>query len=105
MIVVFSKTYLKELYEKGATRDKKRRFQPEIINRYKRCIQYLMSAPSKESLYPVNSLNFKALSGDKAGLFSVRVNSKYRIEFTLEETTEDPILTICNIVELSNHYD
>lgn len=38
-------------------------------------------------------------------MFSVRVNDKYRIEFTLNETLEEPLLTICNILELSNHYD
>ena len=38
-------------------------------------------------------------------MYSIRVNDQYRIEFTLEETLEQPILTICNIVELSNHYN
>ncbi|MEZ3578335.1 MAG: type II toxin-antitoxin system RelE/ParE family toxin [Muribaculaceae bacterium] len=105
MIVTFAQNYLKELYEQGTTKDKNHRFQPDIIKRYKRCIHYLMSASSKESLFPINSLRFEALSGDKAGLFSVRVNDKYRIEFTLEESADKPLLTICNIVELSNHYD
>lgn len=105
MVVTFDKEYLKELYESGKTNEKKYRFQPEIVKRYKRCIDYLKSASSKESLFPINSLRFEALSGDKAGLFSIRVNDKYRIEFTLRETTDEPVLTICNIVELSNHYD
>jgi proteic killer suppression protein len=38
-------------------------------------------------------------------LYSVRVNDQYRVEFSLVEHSEQPILTICNIVELSNHYD
>lgn len=42
---------------------------------------------------------------DKAGLFSIRVNDKYRIEFSLSNNPDIKILTICNIVELSNHYD
>lgn len=105
MIVIFDKEYLKELYESGKTKDKKHRFQPEIVKRYKRCIDYLKWASSKESLFPINSLRFEALAGDKDGMFSIRVNNKYRIEFTLKETTEEPILTICNIIELSNHYD
>lgn len=58
MIVTFDKTYLKDLYETGKTSDKKHRFQPDIVKRYKRCIDYLKAAASKESLYPVNSLNF-----------------------------------------------
>lgn len=105
MIVTFEKTYLKELYENGKTSDKKHRYQPSIVKRYKDRISYLMKATSKEELYPIKSLHFEALLGDKKGLFSVKVNDQYRIEFSLTENIEESILTICNIVELSNHYD
>jgi hypothetical protein len=45
------------------------------------------------------------LSGDKKGLESVRVNDKYRIEFISSIEGEEPdTITICEIVELSNHY-
>lgn len=105
MIVTFEKEYLKELYDNGKSSDKKYRFQPSIVNRYKRCIDYLKAATSKETLYLFNSLHFEALSNDKKGLFSIRVNTKYRIEFSITEISEQSILTICNIIELSNHYD
>lgn len=105
MIVTFDKEYLKILYTEGRSTEKKHRFQPDIIKRYKRCIDYLKAAANKEALFLFNSLNFEALKGDKIGMFSIRVNDKYRIEFTLEESKEQPILTICNIVELTNHYD
>lgn len=51
-----------------------------------------------------NSLNYEHLVGDKLGLSSIRVNDQYRIEF--EETIKDgqTVATICNIIELSNHY-
>lgn len=52
---------------------------------------------------PFKSLNFEALHGDKEGIFSIRANDQYRIEFTLSESTEEPIVTICNIMELSKH--
>lgn len=105
MIVTFDKEYLKSLYTDGRTTEKKHRFQPDIIKRYKRYIDYLKAAANKEALFFFNSLKFEALKGDKAGMYSIRVNNQYRIEFTLEETLEQPILTICNIVELSNHYN
>lgn len=105
MIVTFEETYLKELYDSGKTSDKKHRFQPSIVKRYKDRINYLKSASSKEDLYPIKSLHFEALRGDKKGLFSVKVNDQYRIEFSISENLEQPVLTICNIVELSNHYD
>lgn len=100
MIVLFEEIYLKELFEEGKCSDKKHRYQPDVIKRYRKRVETLMSVPKPESLYAFNSLNFEALKGDKSGRFSIRVNNQYRIEFLLIEDE----LTICNIVELSNHY-
>lgn len=105
MVVIFEQTYLRELFETGRTSDKKHRFQPDIVKRYQKRVEILLAAPSAETLYRFNSLNFEALTADKAGLYSIRVNDKYRIEFTLHTDSEKPMITICNIVELSNHYD
>ncbi len=104
MIIIFSQTYLKDLYENGKCHDKRHRFQPQVIKRYQRRIEQLAAVPNPEALYQFNALHFEALKGDKTGLFSVRVNDQYRIEFTLDTTSEHPQLTVCNIVELSNHY-
>ncbi|MCM1309842.1 MAG: type II toxin-antitoxin system RelE/ParE family toxin [Bacteroides sp.] len=104
MIVVFEKEYLQQLYQDGKCKDKKHRFQPDIIRRYQKAIKFLVEASSIESLWRMHSMNYEVLTGNKAGLSSIRVNDKYRIEFSLRETTEEPILTICNIIELSNHY-
>lgn len=101
----FEQNYLRELFESGHASDKKHRFQPDIIKRYQKRIELLMAALSPDILFKFNSLNFEALTGDKAGRYSIRVNDKYRIEFTLNADHEKPLLTICNIVELSNHYD
>ncbi len=105
MIVTFEQTYLKELLEDGRCSDKKHRFQPPIVKNYRKRIEQLQSAPSPETLYQFRSLKFELLKGDKAGLYSIRVNDQYRIEFSLIRNSEQSILTICNIQELSNHYD
>ena len=41
---------------------------------------------------------------DKAGISSIRVNDQYRIEFTVKQISSEAVVTICNILELSNHY-
>ena len=105
MIVTFEKTYLRELFENGRCSDKKHRFQPHIIKNYRKRIEQLQSAPTPETLYQFKSLNFEALKGDKSGLYSVRVNDQYRIEFSLYNHMDNILLTICNVEELSNHYD
>lgn len=104
MIVTFEETYLRELFEHGRCSDKKHHFQPDIIKRYQKRVEQLRAAPRPETLYQLNSLNFEVLKGDKVGRCSIRVNDQYRIEFTLNANLENPILTICNIIDLSNHY-
>ena len=104
MIVTFEEEYLRILYEEGRSADKKLRFQPDIIRRYQKSINFLKGASSIEALWPIRSLNYEVLSGDKAGRSSVRVNDQYRVEFTISLNENEPILTICNVVELSNHY-
>lgn len=104
MFITFEETYLQELYEKGKTSDKKHRYQPDIVRRYQKCVDYLIDAEKIEELMLINSLNYEVLKGDKKGVSSIRVNNKYRIEFTVKETMDEPIITVCNIIELSNHY-
>ena len=104
MVVTFEEDYLENLYTKGETGVKKYRFQPQVVRGYQKAVKYLIQAQRKEDLFPFRSLNFEALHGDKEGRFSVRANDQYRVEFTLEETNDEPVVTICNIKELSNHY-
>ena len=103
MIVAFEKDYLRKLYETGKS-DKKHRFQPDIVKRYKRGVDYLKQARNIEELFLLPSLHYEVLKGDKAGVSSIRVNDQYRIEFIVEQVSEPIVATICNIIELSNHY-
>ena len=104
MIVTFEKEYLRSLYENGRCYDKKHRYQPDIVRRYQKAINFLKCASSIEALWLVRSLNYEVLGGDMAGLSSVRVNDQYRIEFSVKLNDNEPMLTVCNVIELSNHY-
>ena len=104
MEINFDKEYLRQLYEDGKTTDKKHRFQPHIVARYQLRIKTLEQAQGVEELYAIHSLYYEVLKGEKAGISSVRVNDQYRIEFTVEQVSSETILTICNILDLSNHY-
>ncbi|MDR1526219.1 MAG: type II toxin-antitoxin system RelE/ParE family toxin [Dysgonamonadaceae bacterium] len=104
MEVTFEKNYLQEMYQTGKPTDKKHRFQPAIIRKYIRVIDIMIDQPDTLVLKKYNGLNYEQLKGDKTGLSSVRVNDQYRIEFEEKTVGEQTIATICNIVELSNHY-
>lgn len=105
MVIEFEKEYLAELYTEGKSKNKKYRFQPTVIKQYKRAIDKLKTANRVEDLFPFISLNYEKLSGTKKGLESILVNDQYRIEFRTSVEGEEPnTITICSIIELSNHY-
>ena len=104
MEIIFDKTYLEELYYTGRTTDKKYRFQPQIAKKYRKTIDILESVSGIEDLFRYNGLRYETLHGDKEGLESVRVNDQYRIEFKTTKIFSETTITVCNIIELSNHY-
>ena len=104
MEIKFEKKYLEELYLNGKTSDKKHRFQPQIIAKYRKTIDLLESLTVVEDLYRYHSLHYEVLVGDKAGMESVRVNDQYRIEFKTTKVVSEIVVTLCNIIELSNDY-
>jgi proteic killer suppression protein len=106
MIIAFKKEYLRELYDNGKTTDKKHRFQPQIVNRYTKCVKTLINADSMEELFTYNSLCYEKLKGDKIGLSSVRINDQYRLEFReIVDRDNDTVgVIICSLTDITNHY-
>lgn len=104
MEILFEKEYLRQFYEDGKCTDKKHRYQPQVIKKYTKVIDLMYASPNTMSLAKYNSLHYEKLVDDKMGLSSVRVNDQYRIEFKEQTKKGEVLATICNITELSNHY-
>ncbi|MDO4163477.1 MAG: type II toxin-antitoxin system RelE/ParE family toxin [Bacteroides sp.] len=104
MYIEFDKDYLRELFVNGRTNDKKHRYQPEVVRGYQKCVMFLKQANCVEQLYPINSLNYEMLQGDRKGVSSVRINRKYRLEFTVREVLGEQVITVCRLLDISNHY-
>ena len=105
MKIEFEKEYLRELYDTGKTRDKKHRFQPQVVNGYLKCVRVLIKAVRTEDLYLIKSLNYERLKGDKKGLSSVRINDQYRLEFREIVDSNNIIeVKLCSLTDITNHY-
>lgn len=104
MFIEFDKDYLRELFEQGRTSDKKHRYQPEVIKGYQKAVASLKRAINVEMLYRLSSLNYEVLKGDKKGISSVRINRQYRLEFTVRDVVNEQIITVCRLLDISNHY-
>ena len=103
-IIEFDKDYLRELYTEGRTNDKKHRYQPEVIRGYQKAVFVLSSANTITDLFRNNALNYEVLKGDKKGISSVRINRQYRLEFTVRDVMNEQIVTVCRLLDISNHY-
>lgn len=104
MYIEFGKEYLRELFEQGRTDDKKHRYQPEVIRGYQKAVFALIAANCVTDLFRSRALNYEALQGDKKGISSVRINLQYRLEFTVREVMNEQIITVCRLLDISNHY-
>lgn len=105
MQIIFEKQYLRDLYVGQKPRDKKHRYQPQVIRQYVKTIDLMMAQDNVLDLTRYGGLHYEKLTGDRAGLSSVRVNKQYRIEFREVLRGTELIAQVCSIVELSNHYE
>ncbi|MBR6963208.1 MAG: type II toxin-antitoxin system RelE/ParE family toxin [Prevotella sp.] len=101
MVIEYEKDYLEELYNGGCCKNKKYRFQKPVVMKYQRRIDTLMAAIRIEDLYVFNSLHFEALD---TGYYSIRIDYHYRLEFKIRQEGTEPVVTICTVTDITNHY-
>ena len=97
--------YLDSLLQ-GVQPKGKPKYQEAVVAKFKKTIKLLSHCSRVEALWQFKSLNFEALEGDKKGLFSVRVDMQYRLEFSIDRFYEGEKLTkeVIRIQSMSNHY-
>ncbi|WP_291535248.1 type II toxin-antitoxin system RelE/ParE family toxin [Bacteroides sp.] len=102
MVIEYDKNYLRELYEDGKCKDKKHRFDASVVKKYQKRIDILIGATRIEDLFVFNSLDFEVLSGKDS--FSIRIDYHYRLEFKIRKEGSETVLTICTVLDITNHY-
>ena len=102
MLVTFENDYLEKLFT-GDTSKGKLKYSDVVITKFKKIILILKNVESSIELSKFRGLNFEALKGNKKGLYSIRVDYGYRLEFKLENDVIQ-LTEIAIIEELSNHY-
>lgn len=103
MKIVFNNTYLKKLYGDEPSKGKPL-YSKEVIHQFKEKILLMEQVENTNLLRRFKSLHFEALKGDKKGLYSIRVNKQYRLEFSIDNETLS-LREIVFIENLSKHYE
>jgi proteic killer suppression protein len=102
MEVLFHNSYLEKLYA-GLPVTGKPRYKEAVIDKFRKRVVLLANMENTAQLRSFRGLNFEALKGDKKGLYSIRVDLKYRLEFMIEKDK----IQLCEIIlieDLTNHY-
>lgn len=102
MVIEYDKDYLRELYDGGKCKNKKYRFAESVVKKYQKRIDTLMAAKRIEDLFAFNSLNFEALVGKDC--YSIRIDYHYRLEFKIRNESSETIITVCTVLDITNHY-
>jgi toxin HigB-1 len=102
MEIHFDNTYLEKLYA-GLPMSGKPKYNEDVVEKFRKRIVLLENIESSNELRNFRGLNFEALKGDKKGLYSIRVDLKYRLEFSIEKN-RIMLHEIILIKNLSNHY-
>jgi len=103
MLIKFNSVYLENLYA-GKPVKGKAVYSKEVVLQFKKAVLRIEQAENSNQLKQFRSLNFEALKGNKKGLYSVRVNKQYRLEFRLENDNIT-LVEIVLIEDLSKHYE
>ena len=102
MLIKFKNEYLEKLF-KGELVKGKPKFCDIVIVKFKKCVLILKNVDNSVELSKFRGLNFEALKGNKKGLYSIRVDDGYRLEFKLEKDSIE-LTEIAIIEKLSKHY-
>jgi len=102
MEIHFNNAYLEKIYL-GLSVSGKPRYSWEVTEKFRKRIVLLENLENISDLRNFKGLNFEALKGNKKGLYSIRIDLKYRLEFSVDKNK----LTLQEIIfieDLSNHY-
>ncbi len=112
MQVRFNDEYLERLYSEQTLKGKPV-YSSEVTIQFKKAVLKIKLAENTTELRQQKGLHFEALKGNKKGLYSIRVNKQYRLEFTIENDIiklveiKNDIIKLVEIIlieHLSKHY-
>ncbi|TAN01180.1 MAG: addiction module killer protein [Chitinophagaceae bacterium] len=102
MTVYFKDQYLEDLYDN--MQRGKPRYNQEVVRKFRERVNFLIEAKNTGEVRAMKSLHFEQLSGDKSGLYSMRINKYFRLEFSIDKEVTIQIEEVIIIHKLSNHY-
>jgi proteic killer suppression protein len=97
MELEFKDCRLAKVEEGGAANYKASGAPLEIIDSLRRKLHFLREAPDEQSIRNWKSLHYEKLKGNREGQRSIRLNNKWRLIFTLDESQNPRKIVILGV--------
>lgn len=95
--VEFKDKHLEKI-ENGSAKDLQKAGVPlEVVEQLRNRLQFLRSAPDERTLRNWKSLHYEKLKGDREGEKSIRLNKKWRLIFTIDDSQSPAKITILKV--------
>ena len=72
-------------------------FSREIVRAYRKCLQFIRSAPDERVFYHLKSLHFEKLKGNRSHEHSMRLNKQWRLIIELEGIAPNKLVAVISI--------
>jgi proteic killer suppression protein len=95
--VEFKDKHLEKI-EIGTAKDIQKAGVPlEVIEQLRSRLEFLRSAPDERTLRNWKSLHYEKLKGDRDGERSIRLNKKWRLIFTMDDSRTPAKITVLQV--------
>jgi proteic killer suppression protein len=79
----------------------KAKLPPPVINKFFAVMSYVADAIDERDLRSVPGFHFEKLQGDRAGLYSLRINQQFRLVFAFKDEDGEQIM---EVIELTDYH-
>lgn len=72
-------------------------FSQAVVKAYRKRMQMIRAAVSKQTFYALKSLHFERLKGDRPDDYSMRLNDQWRLILRFEDGPNRLVAVVCGI--------
>ncbi len=65
-----------------------------VVNAFRKRIQFIRAAVDERAFYPMRSLNFEKLKGNRSHQYSMRLNDQWRLILEIRKATPKNVVVV-----------
>jgi len=74
-------------------------FDSGVVKVFRKRMQFIRSARDERDFFPMRSLNFEKLKGDREGQYSMRLNLQFRLILRFEKRESGKVVVVISIAD------